>query len=551
MHQLIVVGGPDSGKVFDLVDGAVIGRDRSCQVAIDDASIAERHVRFALQGGTVCIEAVAAGAPMSVNGAPSSKCFLKHGDFIGIGGTRIIFNEEQAVEMVELAPQEEDELRATTHIRKNYGSSASQLLDVIRRFDSTRRNLLSVIRIHERVHAFEDIGGVLDKISEVVLETFPADRCTALLFEDELKKFRIASSVAKTPGGAGKPAISRGILREVYKTRESLLLEDALTDSRFDMRGSVAEQHIRSAMAVPIQFGDTFHGILYVDSISRKDLFYEEDLALLSAIGSQAGLLLEKAKMAEREKERTRLEHDMELAAEIQRHVLPSQAPSHPDLDVFGTMRPAAEVGGDFYDFIPDGKNLFVAVGDVSGKGVYAALVMMMARSALKPILRTSTSPREILAELNHYMVKDTLPSFFITFVLLRWSGERKEFVFSGAGHENLFFWNAAASKVEEIPAGGIALGIYSGVEEKFTDRTLALGRDDVLLLYSDGVTEAEGKDGEFFGGERLGKSLARHASKPPREIVESILQDVKAFSGSRPQRDDITIVAAKRRVGA
>ncbi len=551
MNQLIVVDGPDSGKVLNLIDGAVTGRDPSCHLVLADPAVAERHVRFTVQDDCVSAAALCRGDSMSVNGSVSERSSLRHGDILQIGGTRIIFSSEQSVEMLDISGEEGGELHATTNIRVNYGTDAAQLLDVIKRLDSTRKNLLSVIRIHETVHAFEELGEVLNKICGVVLETFPAERCTILLFEEKQGKFRVASSIGRKPGGGGKPAISRGILKEVYRTRESLLLEDALTDARFDSRGSVAEQHIRSAMAVPIQFADAFHGILYVDSTSRKNLFYEEDLALLSAIGYQSGLLIQKVRMAEEIRERTRLEHDMHLAGEIQQHVLPSSAPDRNDLDVFGIMRPAAEVGGDFYDFIESGEDLFIAIGDVSGKGVYAALVMMMARSALRPIIRMTASPREILRELNNYMVEDTLPSFFMTFILMRWSGQSKEFVFSGAGHDNLFVWNARAAKVEEIPAGGMALGIYRSDGEKFADKTLSLGTGDVLLLYSDGVTEAMDAKGEFFGDERLRDSLARHSSKPAREIVEAVLKDVKAFSTGGAQRDDITIVAARRKTGA
>jgi sigma-B regulation protein RsbU (phosphoserine phosphatase) len=188
-------------------------------------------------------------------------------------------------------------------------------------------------------------------------------------------------------------------------------------------------------------------------------------------------------------------------------------------------------------------------VGDVSGKGVGAGLIMAIARSYFRPLARAYDSPRRVLAEVNRLLYNDTNREIFMSAVYLRWDGGARRLVYSGAGQEHLLILRAKGGGVEAVPAGGVALALVEEAEEYLEDRELPLAPGDAIVLYSDGVTEARNLENRFFGLERL-TALLREVGPGAgaREIVERIVAAVKAFQASGEQHDDITVVALKRR---
>ncbi|MHC5082264.1 MAG: PP2C family protein-serine/threonine phosphatase, partial [Planctomycetota bacterium] len=308
---------------------------------------------------------------------------------------------------------------------------------------------------------------------------------------------------------------------------------------------------IRASMSVPLLAGEDFIGALHIDSQSLRQAFDERDLELLSAIGRQAALSIENRRLYEALKEKARLEHELHLASEIQQGVFPDAVAPREDIDVYGLSRPAKEVGGDYFDFIETpGGDLTVAVGDVSGKGLNAGLVMMMARSLLRPLARTSHPLLEILVEMNRDLIEDTKPWIFMTFLLLRWLREEGCLEIAGAGHENLVRIHGADGSLEVVPSGGMPLGITPELGKKIEVKRLPLLPGDVVFLYTDGATDAVNESGDRFGLPRLQGCLRERAGSGTRELVEGVMEDLLAFSGSTPQADDITLLAIQRKGG-
>jgi sigma-B regulation protein RsbU (phosphoserine phosphatase) len=300
-------------------------------------------------------------------------------------------------------------------------------------------------------------------------------------------------------------------------------------------------------MSVPIFFGRRLLGVVLVDTVNRGGVFSEEDLKLLSAVSHQVALAIENDRLSEAVREKAMLEREIELGARFQRRVLPVSPPPHDDIEVFGTTLPVAQVGGDFYDFIPLAGDLYVGVGDVAGKGINAGLVMIMTHSFLHAAVEGRKPVHTVMKTLNRHLLRDTIPEVFVTFLLLRWEAEKGHLTFCNAGHERLLVLNPG-EEVRIMPSGGLPLGIRSEAVEKYEENGISLVPNGVLLLYTDGVTEARGPGGEMFGMDRLKEAFRRNAKRQPKEIVEGVLREVRNFAGLGPRADDITLVAVKRR---
>ncbi len=435
------------------------------------------------------------------------------------------------------------------------GPSAAPAADA-----TTTHRLATLLKVSAAIGATLDLRPLLDTLLELVFQELPADRGTILLFDRERKKLRPMAARARHggPGGAGGEAAairpSRTSIREAIPARESILTRDAMTDERFSLNESVAAARIRSAMCVPIVRNERVLGMIHLHTTETTRAFTREDLDLLTGIATMAALAIENARLYQEAQERERLRYELELAGKIQQRLLPKAMPtSCPDLDVYGWMQPAKELGGDYFDFIEDGAGtggLHVFVGDVSGKGVGAGLILEIARSYLRPLaMAYRDSPRRVIAEANRLLYNDTNREIFMSANHLRWDAAAKRFVYCGAGQEHILVYRAATGRCEAIPAGGIALALVEDADEHLEERTLELAPGDAVVLYTDGVTEARSTEGKFFGLEALQGLVARHGALPgARAIFDAIVGAVGVFAAGAEQHDDLTLVAIKKR---
>ena len=432
--------------------------------------------------------------------------------------------------------------------RRKAFEDAGALLRAVKPVDETEHRLATLLRVSSALGATLDIGALLRMLLDLVFEEIPADRGTILLFERPAKKLRSMVSRVRPGVSDDRPRVSRTIIKEALRSRESILTLDAMSDERFQLGASVAAARIRSAMCVPIIRSGRVLGVLHLDTEHAR-AFTREDLDLVTAIASMGALAIENARLYQEAAERERLRYELELATGIQQRLLPKWQPRSPDLDVFGRMVPAKELGGDYYDFIEDeGGTLHVLVGDVSGKGVGAGLIMAIARSYFRPLARSLDSPRKVFSEVNRLLYDDTNREIFMSALYLRWDGQAKRLVYSGAGQEHLLVVRANRT-CEAVPAGGVALALMEDAANYFEDKVLDLAAGDTVVLYTDGVTDARDPNGKFFGLERL-KSLAEQAAQlaSAREVVERIVAEVRAYQDTAEQHDDITVVALKRK---
>ncbi|MDZ4725391.1 MAG: GAF domain-containing SpoIIE family protein phosphatase [Leptospira sp.] len=280
--------------------------------------------------------------------------------------------------------------------------------------------------------------------------------------------------------------------------------------------------------------------------------FPQDEIEALNAFVSLAQITMENATLYENLSKKERLEKEIEIAKEIQSTLLPRKIPETRYLMFGGFMMPARGIGGDYYDYIlsPNNKELFLCIGDVSGKGVAAGLVMATVRTILHSLVRVKDSPWEIINDINSYLhtsYKDALTPRFMSLILLRWSLDTNQIIVSGAGHGNFYIYRAKQNILEEIETGGVILGITADISPYKNEENVTLNKNDTILMFTDGVTEAYNEKEEQFGDIALKEKFISSISREPKFLLENIYAEIKTFMKSKEQHDDITMVAVRK----
>ncbi len=247
-------------------------------------------------------------------------------------------------------------------------------------------------------------------------------------------------------------------------------------------------------------------------------------------------------------RDRDRMVGELTIAAQLQRDILPIQSPVVPGLLVVAKNKPATEIGGDSFNFINAGNKTYIYVGDVTGHGVAAGLIMTMVSSLMNIFSGIFQSPYEIVVNVNKYIKTQVKKAMFMTMVLLCWDNGKKEMVYVGAGHEHILVYHKDSGVCETILSGGVALGMVLDNSKLVSEKRLELADGDVVVLYSDGITEAASDSGEFYGLERLKAAVIEFASQYSAEGLNyHIARDVAAFMGKAIQNDDMTLIVVQR----
>ena len=239
------------------------------------------------------------------------------------------------------------------------------------------------------------------------------------------------------------------------------------------------------------------------------------------------------------------LGHHLEMAADIQRNLLPKEPPRFDGIDIAGMLRTSMTVSGDFYDFVPlDEENIGVAIADIRGKGVGAALLMVMVRTALRLVCREETSPARVLKRINDILALDTAPELFATIVYGVLNTESLTFTYSNAGHCYPVRVHGGTGQISYLDKGGMLLGIFDFAE--FESDTVFLEQGDLIFFYTDGLTEAESADGEMYEEERLVAFLNENAHLTADQICANVEEELVVFSGKEQRADDLTMIVFK-----
>jgi sigma-B regulation protein RsbU (phosphoserine phosphatase) len=334
--------------------------------------------------------------------------------------------------------------------------------------------------------------------------------------------------------------VDEGLLGWMLLNNKPLVLNDPRNDERF--RGFQWDPSIRSVMCVPLTMQSELIGILTIYNNRSQAGFTEDDQRLVAIIGANSAQIIDNARLV---KERNRMEEQLSLAYQIQTNLLPHSPPRIDGYDIAGKSVPAQSVGGDYFDWIPvDGGKLAVCLGDVSGKGMPAALLMANVQATLRGQTLVDSPPCARIARSNKLIYQCTDDERFVTLWYGVLDAGSHELVYCNAGHEHPFLVSADGGS-QRLDLGGLALGVWEDFE--YGQQSVRMSPGDVLVVYSDGVPDATTDADEPFGEARIESVVASHRGEPARVIVDSVLDAVNAHAGNAPQFDDLTLVVVKR----
>ena len=302
-----------------------------------------------------------------------------------------------------------------------------------------------------------------------------------------------------------------------------------------------------SALIGPLVYRRKILGVLGLVNSPDAIPFCDADLKVFKTITEQGAFALYNEVVYLEASEKKRMDHDLEIAREIQGILLPSSPPSIPGYSLSGINIPARQVSGDYFDYIRmDPTRLGVVIADVSGKGVPASLIMAICRSVLRSEAVSKTSASEVLRRVNHQLYPDIKEDMFISMAYIVLDSGEGKVSLARAGHDAPLLYRSRTGEVEKLNPKGMALGIDSGevFNRVCADFSFELEKGDCILLYTDGATEALNSEGVEYGLPRLVQGLQTCAPHGAARVVEFVADDVKSFVGHHPQHDDITLIA-------
>jgi serine phosphatase RsbU (regulator of sigma subunit) len=417
--------------------------------------------------------------------------------------------------------------------------------------------LKAILEITRDLSTELKIDQVAPRVLDSLAQLFPqAERLFLVLVDPETK--RLVRKATKVRQGRGRtnfnpsvPAdeapmqMSRSLVSHVLGQKKAVLSQDASTDKNLPTSASIADLKIRSVMCVPMLTpnGEAV-GIIQLDTSDRKQ-FHQEDLDVLAAVAGQAAIAIQNAQLHESLLERERVNRDLKLAEQVQKRFLPQEVPKIAGYEFFAHYEPAYEVGGDYYDFVPlSHDRLALALGDVSGKGVAAALMMAKFSGDTRYCILTENAPGAAAAELNSLLFAAGIEEKFITLSLSVLDARRGTLSLASAGHLPIIVRRAGGA-VEEVgeDVSGFPLGIIPGAEYRQVEVQLAPG--DVVVIYSDGVTDSRNLEEQLYDC-RDDRRLLRRVSESSggaEAVGKAILQDIREYSLGHEQADDITLI--------
>jgi serine phosphatase RsbU (regulator of sigma subunit) len=532
------------GRQFPVKEGrTTLGRQMDCAVCLGSKQVSRQHAHVLYQDGQHFIEDLGSSNGTYLNGQrlqPRTPSPFTERDTLQIGP--YVFGLRPNAGAASSPPADPPLI-----VRESL--SAVNMPPSVLAQDAANK-LHVVLEIAQHLARTLDLDPLLDKLLEQLMHLFPqADHALAILCEGDRLALRAQHSRA---GHDSSYPFSRTILRRALDEGVGLLSEDVHKDQRFQASTTITSLDLHSVLCVPlINTEGRRLGALQVDGHCKGMGFRLEDLHLLTAIGMQVSVVLENVALhAERLREE-RLLQELALAREIQQSYLPEELDGFPqaDFDIFGQVFPARQVAGDFYDFfkLPSGKLAFF-IGDVSGKGMPAALFLVAVRTLCRHLAKELDSPARLLKRLNEALAADNPSCMFVTLIHGIYDPARGEVLLASAGHPPPLVRRAAGSVEPVVLRPGRLLG-YPGEDLQYREIRLVLASGDTLALYTDGLLEARSPDEHtMFGPERV-EELVHHFG-PDRSLAdcaEKAKATVDRFTAAEELQDDLTLLLLRR----
>jgi len=518
-----------------------IGRSSRNELQLGDFTVSKEHAEIIVDGSHVLIRDLGSRNGTRVNGVDAREALpLKPGDQVEIGHVALVASATRPEQPLAL-----DE-------RAVAGSSHRIHIDQV-----LERRALSTAGVTSLVRLLSQAGQLLvlprplketcDQILEIVAQAVPASRYVVLIQEKkDAPPVQVAARIRA--GATDKPLmLSRAILHTVLEDCSSVLTADAAEDQRFKAQESIVAQAVHSAMAVPLFDNEQVLGLIYVDRQDLTGPFAQEQLEVLTLLANMAAVKITNSRLLEAEQEARQLAQQLETAVTIQRNLLPPRPPELPGYQLDAYLESCYAVGGDLFDYycMPDGRLLFL-IGDVSGKGLGAALVMSSFLSAARVLYGSCADVAELATRLSVALHKNIDPSRFVTGVIACLDPATGRLDYVNAGHPAPCV--ITGTELRELAATGVPFGVLPDVPYKVA--TADIGPGSLVAVFSDGIPEAQ-RGEEFFDEERLRDALREAARLPDLAAVRgAILARVDEFLVGAKRTDDLTLLLLRRAAG-
>jgi len=552
------------GQLIELkADPIVIGRLQECQLILDSNGVSRKHAEIRRSGERHILVDLHSRNFTFLNGRKvdpeASPPALSANDRIKICDVEFVFFPNAPKDPPRPPATLPDEI-AVIEGGNDESSGALHTLDASRSSSMASAvrpevKLKAILEISRSLTSDLKIDTVAPKIIDALMELFPQSERGFLILIDPASRRLMRKAFKYRPNKRSSlvspftdevpMSISRSIINHVIGQKKAVLSQDAGADQDLPTSASIADLKIRSVMCVPLLTPDgEVLGIIQLDTSDRRQ-FLQEDLDVLAAVAGQAAVAVQNAAMHEKLLKNVALERDLALAETVQKRFLPQSVPKVAGYEFFAFYQPTFEVGGDYYDFIPlpSGK-LGIALGDVAGKGVAAALMMAKFSGETRFCVSTEPSPQTAIQKLNNALCSAGIDERFMTMSLGLLDPETNRLILCSAGHPPVFL-RRADGRVEELceDISGFPLGIMPDWEYKQVEVQIHPG--DVVVVYSDGVTDARSPAEEIYDSKDKPRLMRRvvESHGGAEAVGKSILQDIREFSLGHRQADDITLV--------
>jgi len=564
MPTLEVLDGPNKGEVFQVDrDEVVVGRLPYCDIVLAQKNVSRQHTRIVRSGSAYSVEDMNSTNGTFLNGKRvRQRTPLKDQDLIRIYNVSMLFRELVHQDAPEVRPGKPEtvEIGAPGTKTETEQPHPEGLARVAGAISSQARNvgvnvyekLKTVLDINKALGSTLDIDQVLPKILDGLFTVFPqSDRAYVLFPDSETGQLEVKAQKQKEEGTLASSSlgpISHSVANRVMSQADAILSADGIDDDEFDISESVLDFPIRSMMCAPL-LGPMQKplGIIYVDTNDPYEHFHEDDLEVLISVAATAGQALEYAHAHEAQLRLDRRNRELATAKEVQLHFLPQNRPNVPGYRFYDYYSSAEEVGGDYYGYVPlpDGR-VALALGDVSGKGISAALVMARLCSEVRYRLVTEDDPCIAVQALNREFSKPENDPWFVTFVLCILDPREHQVTLVNAGHKPPLLRRIQTGKIEEVGEDAVSMPLGCDESVEYGPFTMSLEPGDALFIYTDGINEAMNSDGKLYGVDRVREAIG---TGPERigEFGDFLLADMRRFTREYSQSDDICVIGLQR----
>ena len=531
-----------------------IGRAFDNTIAIADAAVSRRHIQIECRDGEWWVEDLGSSNGSLVNGQRlEATRKLNGGERIEVGSTQLLFSTGRRAVAVDLAEADEPVAVRSLDMHTILGSvddyrTAEQGPlterpdEFFGKVDRVGLALLSHCALSELLPKIVDlVGEILNPDRAALL--FPRDAESASPEEGELIVGALYRAECESREGI---QISRSIARQVIEDHKAVLVADAQHDQRFQAQESVVLHQIQSALCVPLWDDQQVTGLLYADRTSPIHPYGVAELHLLTLVGHLAAVKIKETVALEELQRKQKLEEELKNAARIQQQLLPGESLKRADVWIAGYNIPCLGVGGDYYDYIEeDDGSILLALGDVSGKGMSAALLMASVHTHVRALAGAGLALDAMAKQIGKQLHRSIQGERFVTLFIARLDPATGRLQFVNAGHNHPLLLRGSGA-VETLETGGLMLGAFPGIEYDSGEVTLESG--DQLLIFSDGITEAGAEDQEEdFGDDRLLAFFKEHRALAPEEFIALLVEEVKAYAAPGDPGDDVTVLMVRR----